>query len=112
MGAKGTKNGERKKYTLDDGRVVDVIDVSKTVPCSLSLALSRLNTSTDPKLVFMEKGIKIKGGHKYCQLAKIRIHKKHGPPKKTKKVSGKKHYRNGNIKPFYDPLLRLALKVI
>jgi hypothetical protein len=72
MGAKGTKNGQRKQYTLDDGQVVDVFVVAQRVNCSISLALARLNTSSNPDYIFMDKGTKLKKGHPYVKLEKQR----------------------------------------
>ena len=116
MGAKGTKNGQRKQYTLDDGQVVDVFVVAKRVNCSISLALARLNTSSDPDYIFMAKGTKIPNGHPYVQLERQRKLKNgnHGPIMKQK-ISYRntaKHNKDGTIKSFYDPWMRLILKTI
>tara|TARA_R100001377_G_scaffold69476_1_gene44826 strand:+ start:1648 stop:2001 length:354 start_codon:yes stop_codon:yes gene_type:complete len=110
MGARGTKNGQRKKYTLDDGRVVDVLDVSKTVNCSLSLALARLNTSTDPKYIFLKKGVKLDkkihgfDKHPYCIGEKKR-------KAKTQKVLKAEKNIEAN-RSAYDPLWQLIMKTI
>ena len=113
MGAKGTKNGQRKKYILDDGQVVDVFMVATEVNCSLSLATARLNTSSDPEYIFMEKGTKIKGGQKYCQLEKKRkAMKSEKHIALGRKRKSEKHYRDGSLKLLYDPMMRLILKTI
>tara|TARA_R110002012_G_scaffold28735_2_gene89849 strand:+ start:568 stop:888 length:321 start_codon:yes stop_codon:yes gene_type:complete len=106
MGAKGTKNGQRKQYTLDDGQVVDVFVVAKRVNCSISLALARLNTSSDPDYIFMAKGTKLPDGHPYVKLERERKVKNGNRAKtdfKAKEVA---------TRSFYDPLMRLVLKTI
>ena len=92
MGAKGTKNGQRKQYTLDDGQVVDVFVVAKEVNCSISLALARLNTSSDPKYIFMDKGTKLKKGHPYVKLEKQRkaLNQSKTVPRKRIELKNKK----------------------
>jgi hypothetical protein len=57
---------------LDDGQVVDVFVVAQRVNCSISLALARLNTSSDPDYIFMDKGTKLADGHPYVKLEKQR----------------------------------------
>lgn len=107
MAVKGkSPNGQRKKYTLDDGRVVDVFVVAKEVNCSISLALARLNTSSDPDYIFMEKGLKLPEGHPYVKLERER------KIKNGNRVKADHKKEVVATKSFYDPLMRLVLKTI
>jgi len=93
-----------RKYTLDDGQVVDVKDVAALVPCSISLALARLNTSSDPGYIFMSKGLLM--GHQYCIDQKTN---KNVVQLKSEKI---KYHKTGELKHFFDPMFRLAMRVI
>ena len=62
------RKGKRRKYLLDDGSYADVYDVAEKVPCSTSLALNRLRTSTDPKYIFSPKQQRV--GHAIARLLK------------------------------------------
>ena len=95
-----------KKYKLDDDTVVDAREVSEIVGCSVSLARERLNSSSIPNYIYMPKGKRIAGGHSYVNkiIKKSEINK-NKPVIKT-------HYAEGGLIPFFDPMFKLAMKVI
>ena len=95
------RKGKRRKYLLDDGSYADVYDVAEKVPCSTSLALNRLRTSTDPKYIFSPKYQTV--GHAYCKIAK----KKKPSIKKKEVISTNKCNQGGDLKMFFDPYWKL-----
>jgi hypothetical protein len=105
-------NGQLKKYLLDDGRVVNVIDVADSVPCSVSLARARLNTTSDPEDVFRKRHQRV--GHKYVQIAQAKkLEKKESKEKPTEENKPEKtHYRDGTIMPINDLWLKMVLRII
>jgi len=96
-----------KTFTLSNGSKVTARQIADSIPCSISLARARLNSSNDPDYIYMPKGKRIDGGHPYyLEMIKTKEDKK-----KTRSVV-KKHYVEGDLKAIYDPFFKLAMKVI
>ena len=64
----------KKKYQLDDGRSYTVDEAQEIMHklhgkhCSTSLMYQRFKHSTDPGIIFMDKDVKVEGGHMYSNI--------------------------------------------
>tara|TARA_B110000967_G_C18546438_1_gene393182 strand:- start:86 stop:427 length:342 start_codon:yes stop_codon:yes gene_type:complete len=72
----------KKKYQLDNGRSYTVDEAQEIMHklhgkhCSTSLMYQRFKHSTDPGIIFMDKDVKVEGGHMYSNINLARKHSK------------------------------------